>query len=105
MGGEDLIRGVRYGMFRDQVMIALQGELRIPLFRQLSGTVFAGVGDVYRYQPWQWSMPKVGYGLGLRFSVNRVRVNIRADVARNNLYKSWNTWESYSFYLTATEAF
>lgn len=105
LGGEDLIRGVRANMFRDQALMALQGELRIPLYRQLSGTVFAGVGDVYNYHDWQWTMPKVGYGLGLRFAINKAKVNIRFDVARNNLYRTWNTWDSYSFYLSATEAF
>lgn len=105
LGGEDLVRGVRAGMFRDRALVALQGEWRIPIYRQLSGTVFAGIGDVYHYKDWQWNMPKVGYGLGLRFTINRAKVNIRADIARNNLYKSWNTIDGYSFYLTATEAF
>ncbi len=105
LGGEDLVRGLRANMFRDQALLTLQAELRIPIYRQLSGTVFAGIGDVYNYNEWQWAMPKVGYGLGLRVAINKSKINIRFDVARNNLYKSWNTMESYSFYLTTTEAF
>ncbi len=105
MGGEDLIRGVRMGMFRDDALLALQGELRFPLFWLFSGTVFAGAGDVYNYADWQWQVPKVGYGIGLRLKINSANINVRLDLARNNMYKSWLTRESYSFYLTVTEAF
>lgn len=105
VGGQDLVRGVRYGMYRENALLAIQTELRIPIYRILHGTVFAGVGDVYSTDHWTWAVPKVGYGLGLRVMINRAKVNIRMDIARNNIYKEWNTWESYSFYLTATEAF
>lgn len=105
LGGEELIRGVRMGMFRDDALVALQGELRFPLFWLFSGTVFAGVGDVYHYGDWQWTTPKVGYGIGLRLKINEANINFRLDLARNNLYKSWNTKESYSFYITVSEAF
>jgi len=105
LGGEDLIRGLRVGMFRDDALWALQGELRFPLFWLFSGTVFAGVGDVYHYTDWQWQIPKAGYGLGLRLKINKSNINFRLDLARNNLYKSWTKRESYSFYLTVTEAF
>ncbi|MGM9838367.1 MAG: BamA/TamA family outer membrane protein [Paludibacteraceae bacterium] len=104
-GGQDLLRGVARNMYRDNAMLALQAELRIPIWNLLRACVFAGVGDVYNTQHWQWATPKVGYGLGLRIGINRAKVNIRFDVARNNIYKEWNTWQSYSFYLTATEAF
>ena len=105
LGGQDLLRGIPRNMFRDNAMIALQGELRIPVWRFIHATAFAGIGDVYNTARWQWAMPKVGYGLGLRIGINRAKVNIRFDLARNNIYKEWNTWRSYSFYLTATEAF
>lgn len=105
LGGEDLIRGVRMGMFRDDALMALQGELRFPIFWLFSGAVFAGVGDVYHYKDWQWRIPKVGYGLGVRLKINKANINVRVDLARNNLYKSWTARESYSFYLTVTEAF
>ena len=105
LGGQDLLRGIPRNMFRDNAMIALQGELRIPVWRFIHATAFAGIGDVYNTARWQWAMPKVGYGLGLRTGINRAKVNIRFDLARNNIYKEWNTWRSYSFYLTATEAF
>ncbi len=105
LGGQDLVRGVRANMFRDDALLALQTELRIPIYRMLRATVFAGVGDVYNLDHWRWATPKVGYGMGLRLTINKAKVNIRADIARNNTDKAWNKWESYSFYLTATEAF
>lgn len=105
LGGQDLLRGIPRNMFRDNAMVALQGELRIPIWRWIHATSFAGIGDVYNTAHWQWAMPKVGYGIGLRASINRAKVNIRFDLARNNIYKEWNTMRSYSFYLTATEAF
>lgn len=105
IGGQDLIRGVRRNMYRDNTMLALQAELRLPVWNFIHACVFAGVGDVYNTQHWQWALPKVGYGLGLRVGINKAKVNIRFDLARNNIYKEWNTWQGYSFYLTATEAF
>ena len=105
LGGQDLVRGVRTSMFRDNAMMALQAEVRIPIWRMVRCCVFAGIGDVYNTNNWVWATPKVGYGLGLRVGINRDKVNIRLDVARSNIYKEWNTWQSYSFYLTATEAF
>ena len=86
-------------------MMALQGELRIPLWNFLRACVFAGIGDVYDTADWQWTMPKVGYGLGLRMSINRAKVNLRFDIARNNYDNRWNNMDSWSFYLSATEAF
>lgn len=105
LGGEDVLRGLPANMFRDQSLWALQGELRFPIYRLLRGTAFASIGDVYNLKHWQWEVPKVGYGIGLRVCINKIKVNVRLDVARNNVYKSWNTWDSYSFYLTAMEAF
>lgn len=104
-GGQDMLRGIARNMFRDNAMMALQAELRIPIWNFIRACVFAGVGDVYNTHHWQWASPKVSYGLGLRVGINRAKVNIRFDVARSNVYKEWNTWQSYSFYLTATEAF
>ena len=105
LGGQDGLRGVNSDMFRDDIMMALQAELRIPIWSILRGTVFAGIGDVYDYHNWHWAMPKVGYGVGLRATINRAKVNIRFDVARSNVDPRWDNINAYSFYLTATEAF
>ena len=104
LGGQDLLRGVRRNMFRDDMAVALQAELRFPIWDALKGTVFAGVGDVYNLKAWHWAMPKVSYGAGLRVAFNAARVNIRFDVARTNVNPSWRA-DGWSFYLTCTEAF
>ena len=57
------------------------------------------------YTHWQWGRPKVGCGLGLRLTINHAKINIRADIARNNIYPNWGDIRGYGFYLTATEAF
>ena len=105
LGGQDGIRGINSDMFRDDIMMALQAELRIPIWSIFRAAVFAGIGDVYDYHNWHWEIPKVGYGLGLRATINKAKVNIRFDVARSNVDPRWNNINAYSFYLTATEAF
>ena len=105
LGGQDGLRGINSDMFRDDIMMAFQAELRVPIWSILRGAVFAGVGDVYDYHNWHWTIPKVGYGVGLRAAINKAKVNIRFDIARSNVDPRWNNINAYSFYLTATEAF
>ena len=105
LGGQDGLRGINSDMFRDDIMMAFQAELRIPIWSIFRATVFAGVGDVYDFHNWHWEIPKVGYGVGLRAAINKAKVNIRFDVARSNVDPRWNNINAYSFYLTATEAF
>ena len=105
LGGQDGLRGVNSDMFRDDIMMALQAELRLPIWSIFRAAVFASIGDVYDYHNWHWEVPKVGYGIGLRAAINKAKVNIRFDVARSNVDPRWNTINAYSFYLTATEAF
>lgn len=105
LGGQDGLRGIHSDMFRDDIMLALQAELRIPIWSIFRAAVFAGIGDVYDYHNWHWAVPKVGYGIGLRAAINKAKVNIRFDIARSNVDPRWNNINAYSFYLTATEAF
>lgn len=105
LGGQDGIRGINSDMFRDDIMMALQAELRIPIWKIFRAAIFAGIGDVYDFHNWHWAIPKVGYGLGLRATINKAKINIRLDVARSNVDPRWNNINAYSFYLTATEAF
>lgn len=105
LGGQDGLRGINSDMFRDDIMMAFQAELRIPIWSIFRATIFAGIGDVYDFHNWHWEIPKVGYGIGIRATINKAKVNIRFDVARSNVDPRWNTIDAYSFYLTATEAF
>ena len=105
LGGQDGIRGVNSDMFCNDGMISLQAELRIPLRSIFRAAIFAGIGDVYDLHDWHWSVPKIGYGAGIRATINKAKVNIRLDIARSNVDPRWNNINAYSFYLTATEAF
>ena len=99
IGGQDLVRGIRQNKFKDNTLFALQTELRIPIWRFLKGAVFASIGDVYNYNNWHWTTPKIGYGVGLRACIHQAKTNIRLDVARQNYSNDW------SFYFTVKEAF
>lgn len=107
IGGSDLMRGVHYGIWRDNLAITLQSELRFPIWHILSGAAFVSAGDVYNPYDWKWSCPKVGYGGGIRIQFNDSKVNLRFDVAREN-YGNWHNFadiDTWRFYFTATEAF
>ena len=99
IGGQDLVRGIRQNKFKDNTLFALQTELRIPIWRFLKAAIFGSVGDVYNYNNWQWTTPKIGYGAGLRACIHQAKTNIRFDVARQNYSNDW------SFYFTVKEAF
>ncbi len=99
IGGQDLVRGIRQNKFKDNTLFALQAELRIPIWRFLKAAVFGSIGDVYDYNDWHWTTPKIGYGVGLRACIHQAKTNIRFDVARQNYSNDW------SFYFTVKEAF
>ena len=99
IGGQDLIRGIRQNKFKNNTLFAIQTELRIPIWRFLKGAIFASIGDVYNYNNWQWTTPKIGYGIGLRACIHQAKTNIRFDIARQNYNNNW------AFYFTVKEAF
>ena len=99
IGGQDLVRGIRQNKFKNNTLFALQAELRIPIWRFLKAAVFGSIGDVYNYNNWHWTTPKIGYGVGLRACIHQAKTNIRFDVARQNYSNDW------SFYFTVKEAF
>ena len=82
MGGDNRMRGIYIGRFRDKTMIEGQVELRFPIYWIFSGTVFSGLGEVapnlgvYTWQGIKWT-----YGAGLRLCVNEAtRSNVRFDI-------------------------
>ncbi len=111
IGGMDVVRGIRKGQFRDDAYMALQAELRFPIWSIFKGTVFWGMGDVYNLNHWEWQAPKMGYGVGLRLAINKQKVNVRFDIAHDYVqgkyapgsgYDYWK--DGFSFYLTIKEA-
>lgn len=81
LGGDVLLRGYYQGRFRDQALVALQGEYRFPVIWRIglvgfveAGQVAPRVGDV------AFDAFKASVGGGLRFLLApREGVNIRAD--------------------------
>ncbi len=111
IGGTDVLRGIRKGKFRDDAYIALQTELRFPIWDIFRGCVFWGMGDVYNLNNWQWQAPKMGYGIGFRLAINKQKVNVRFDIAHDYVQgkyatgSKYNYWtDGFSFYLTIKEA-
>ena len=82
LGGDEVLRGMFQGRFRDHGGSALQSELRFPIVWRFRGVVFAGVGQVFRQpadltsHPLRWTM-----GGGLRYELDDVsHSTIRLDV-------------------------
>ena len=82
MGGDNRMRGIYIGRFRDKSMIEGQIEARFPIFWIFSGVVFTGLGEVApSYKAYTWEGMKWTYGAGLRMNVNKAtRTNIRFDI-------------------------
>jgi len=99
LGGRDVLRGFRQGMYRENVMILAQTEYRLPIYKRLKGAVFCSVGDVMNSSDYRIDKLKVAYGAGLRYRLNDARVHLRLDFAKNNY------GDKLQFYITATEAF
>jgi outer membrane translocation and assembly module TamA len=76
-----LLRGYYQGRFRDQVMVTLQAEYRLPVFWRIGLVGFAEAGQVApRAGDLAVDAFKASLGGGLRFLLApREGVNIRAD--------------------------
>ncbi|MEI6752698.1 MAG: BamA/TamA family outer membrane protein [Paludibacter sp.] len=99
IGGRDLMRGFRQGMYRQNVLMVAQTEYRLPIYNRLKGAVFCSFGDVMNSENYSIDKLKVSYGAGLRYRLNDARAHLRFDVAKSN----YN--DNVQFYITATEAF
>ncbi len=99
VGGRDMLRGFRQGMYRENVMFMAQTEYRLPVYKRLKAAVFCSVGDVMNSSDYKIDKLKVAYGAGFRYRLNDARVHLRVDLAKNNY------GDNLQFYITATEAF
>ncbi len=99
LGGRDLMRGFRQGMYRDNTMFIFQTEYRMPIYNRLKAALFLSTGDVMSGKNFHVNKLKVAYGGGLRYRINDARIHLRVDIAKNNY------GEKLQFYITATEAF
>lgn len=99
VGGRDILRGFRQGMYSDNVLLMGQTEYRLPIYKRLKAAIFCAVGDVMNSSDYNIDKLKVAYGAGLRYRLNDARVHLRLDFAKNNY------GDKLQFYITATEAF
>jgi outer membrane protein assembly factor BamA len=101
IGSNQLLRGIPGGLFRDNVMGAIQGEYRFPLYKNIRGAVFGSSGDVFNSCDLSIDRLKTSYGAGIRFRLTRGKINIsgRWDITHTNYEKG------VQLYFTALEAF
>jgi len=101
LGGADRMRGYYNGRYRDDHLMSLQAEYRVPVYKRFSAVGFAGVGDVTgRSSTISIRNMKYSYGGGLRFAVNKnEKLHIRLD------YGFGKGKGNQGFYLQFGEAF
>jgi hypothetical protein len=99
MGGDNRMRGIYLGRYRDHTLIDGQLELRFPIAWIIGGTLFGGLGEVapdygkYTFNGIHWSA-----GAGLRLMVDsNSRTNLRFDIGFSK--------DRMLFFFTFLEAF
>ena len=99
LGGTRKMRGFYEGRYRDNNLLMLQAEYRVPLFWRLGAVAFATAGDVAnKFSDFSINEFKLAYGGGLRVMIDKKqRINVRLDFG-------WADPKP-NFYLTVTEAF
>ncbi len=98
LGGQNLLRGLYEGRYRDKNLIAAQLEYRLPLWRRIGAVAFAGLGEVApKFDDFELKSFKHTAGFGLRYQlVPAEKLNLRMDFG-------WGKGSS-GFYLALTEA-
>jgi hypothetical protein len=81
LGGDNEMRGIYYGRYRDNVLVDSQVELRFPIYWIIGGVVFGGLGQVApTYDQLSFNSLHYTYGIGLRLKVDSEHnVNMRFD--------------------------
>jgi len=99
IGGARFLRGYYRGRFRDNNMIVLQNEFRMPVYKWLGLAVFGGVGSVAKTTTdFRKNEIHYDYGVGLRIRINKKEnTNLRLDYGI--------TKDSQGIYLIFSEAF
>ncbi len=99
LGGARFLRGYYRGRFRDNNMIVIQQEFRMPVYKIIGVAVFGGFGNVSKSLPeLRTNQMHYSYGLGLRIKVNKKEnTNVRIDYGI--------TKDSQGIYVVFAEAF
>ena len=82
IGGRWMMRGFYEGRYRDDHMLAVQAEYRLPIWWRIGGALFGGAAQVADdLGALDLADPKLAGGAGLRFVLSRgSRLNARLDV-------------------------
>lgn len=99
LGGRAHTRGYHKGRYRDRVLLAYQGEYRIPVWWRFGVVAFAGMGSVGpSLKKMQLEHMRATVGGGVRFQYDSTdKINARLDVAGGE--------EGIRLYLALEEAF
>lgn len=96
IGGDKIVRGYRFGRYRDANMTNFQGEFRFVLYRKWSLATFGGSALIYNeIRDFSRINLKPNLGFGVRFRVDeKEKTNLRFDYAigsnaNNGLYISF----------------
>ena len=99
LGGEERMRGVLRGRYRDRASFVAQTEFRTSLYWKLGGVLFASVGEVAA-SPGRFALRGLRHsaGIGVRFTIDeREKLKLRLDYGVGP--------GTDGFYLTVDEAF
>jgi hypothetical protein len=110
LGSQTMMRGYYAGRYRDNHMVAIQGEYRFPLKGRFGAVGFVSMGQVADRMD-NFAMDKLKYaiGTGLRFAlIKNEKLNLRLDYglgfnSDNNQNKF--TLNSNNLYILISEAF
>lgn len=93
------MRGYYQGRYRDNNILVLQTEYRMPVWQRFGCVAFGGVGDVsHKMSGFSTNSLKYTYGFGLRFQLNpKENINLRLDFGFGK--------ETFGLYLALGEAF
>lgn len=99
LGGTKKMRGNFDGRYRDNHMIAFQGEYRFPLFWRFSGVAFGGLGKIAGdFSEFNFENVLYSVGMGGRFLIDpKEKLNLRVDFGFGK--------RGNGFYFTFGEAF
>lgn len=100
LGGSDILRGLPRGRYSDKTALALQGELRFPLFWRFEGAAFVSAGSVApRLSDLAGTAWHAAWGGGLRIVVDKANhITARLDAG-------FTSGGQIQFYFLVNEAF
>lgn len=82
-GLDNIMRGIPYGLYRDNHLLTAQIEYRFPIFMFIKGVVFGSIGQIFDdYSNIDLAHIHYAGGFGLRFVFNKKQgINLRLDFA------------------------